>query len=122
MTREFVDRGLIVDEDVSHYDGTTAVVRTAHLPAGEIEFLRWRAERWMKVRHMPAAFVHSPGFVLRHGLEMLAHTFTGTSVRSALGLEDERTVFERYRDQRRRARENLMPDPMPANLRCALSV
>src|SRR2546429_4064376 len=28
MTREFRDRGLIVDEDVSHYDGTTAVVRT----------------------------------------------------------------------------------------------
>ncbi len=115
MTREFVERGLIVDEDVSHYDGTTAVVRTAHLPAGEIEFLRWRAERWMKVRHMPAAFAHSPGFVLRHGLEMLAHTFTGTSVRSALGLEDERTVFERYRHQRRRVRENLMPDPLLAN-------
>src|SRR4029077_20920861 len=102
MTREFVERGLIVDEDVSHYDGTTAVVRTEHLPAGEIEFLRWRAERWMKVRHMPAAFVHSPGFVLRHGLEMLAHTFTGTTLRSLLGLEDERAVFERYRDRRRR--------------------
>ena len=28
MTREFRDRGLIVDEDVAHYDGTTAVVRT----------------------------------------------------------------------------------------------
>ena len=115
MTREFVERGLIVDEDVSHYDGTTAVVRTEHLPAGEIEFLRWRAERWMKVRHMPAAFVHSPGFVLRHGLEMLAHTFTGTTVRSVLGLEDERTVFERYRDQRRRVRESLMPDPSPGD-------
>jgi anaerobic magnesium-protoporphyrin IX monomethyl ester cyclase len=115
MTREFVERGLVVDEDVSHYDGTTAVVRTAHLPAGEIEFLRWRAERWMKVRHMPAAFVHSPGFVLRHGLEMLAHTFTGTSLRSALGLEDERTVFERFRHQRRRVRENLMPDPLLAD-------
>ena len=67
MTREFRERGLIVDEDVAHYDGTTAVVRTAHLPADDIEFLRWRAERWMKVRHLPAAFVHSPGFVLRHG-------------------------------------------------------
>jgi anaerobic magnesium-protoporphyrin IX monomethyl ester cyclase len=110
MTREFVERGLIVDEDVAHYDGTTAVVRTAHLPAGEIEFLRWRAERWMKVRHMPAAFVHSPGFVLRHGLQMLAHTFTGTTVRSILGLEDERTVFARYRDQRRRVRDSLLPD------------
>ena len=45
---------------------------------------------------------------------MLAHTFTGTSLRSVLGLEDERTVFERYRDQRRRVRESLMPDPSPA--------
>ena len=45
------------------------------------------------------------------GCEMLAHTFTGTSVRSMLGLEDERAVFERYRDQRRRVRESLMPDP-----------
>jgi radical SAM superfamily enzyme YgiQ (UPF0313 family) len=115
MTREFVERGLIVDEDVSHYDGTTAVVRTAHLHAGEIEFLRWRAERWMKVRHMPAAFAHSPGFVLRHGLKMLAHTFTGTTVRSMLGLEDDRAVFERYREQRRRVRESLMPDPAVTN-------
>ena len=46
----------------------------------------------MKMRHLPAAFVHSPGFVLRHGAAMLAHTFTGTSVRSILGLEGERAV------------------------------
>src|SRR5438132_8130759 len=25
-----------------------------HLSADEVEFLRWRAERWMKLRHMPA--------------------------------------------------------------------
>jgi radical SAM superfamily enzyme YgiQ (UPF0313 family) len=105
MTREFRERGLIVDEDVAHYDGTTAVVRSEHVPAWDIEFMRWRSERWMKTRHMPAAFFHSPGFVLRHGAEMLAHTFTGTSVRSILGLEDERAVFERYREERRRARE-----------------
>ena len=58
----------------------------------------------MKVRHMPAAFVHSPRFVLRHGLQMLAHTFTGTTLRSMLGLEDERAVFERYRERRRQER------------------
>src|SRR5207248_5471638 len=46
MTSEFRRRGLIVDEDVAHYDGTTAVVRTAHVPADEVEFMRWRAERW----------------------------------------------------------------------------
>src|SRR5436189_1221412 len=56
MTTDFRERGLIVDEDVSHYDGTTAVVRSEHLTADEIEYLRWRSERWMKVRHLPAAF------------------------------------------------------------------
>ena len=64
----------------------------------------------MKMRHLPAAFVHSPGFVLRHGVEMLAHTFTGTSVRSILGLEDELAVFERYRQERRRARDYVPGD------------
>ena len=78
MTREFQERGLIVDEDVSHYDGTTAVVRSEHLSAEDIEFLRWRAERWMKVRHMPAAMIHSPLFVLKNALGMLSHTFAGT--------------------------------------------
>src|SRR5438874_2210193 len=63
MTRDFRERDLIVDEDVSHYDGTTAVVRSEHVGAEEIEFMRWRAERWMKVRHLPAAFAHSPMFV-----------------------------------------------------------
>jgi anaerobic magnesium-protoporphyrin IX monomethyl ester cyclase len=111
MTQEFRDRGLIVDEDVCHYDGTTAVVRSQHLPAFDIEFLRWRAERWMKVRHMPAAFAHSSWFVLRHGLEMLAHTFTGTTARSVLGLETDQAVFERYRKQRRDERNYVQPPP-----------
>ncbi len=109
MTSEFRSRGLIVDEDVSHYDGTTAVVRTAHVPAEEIEFMRWRAERWMKLRHFPAACAHSPGFVARHGLAMMAHTFAGSSWRSILGLEDERLAFRRFRDQRRREREFCLP-------------
>jgi radical SAM superfamily enzyme YgiQ (UPF0313 family) len=107
MTREFRERGLIVDEEVTHYDGTTAVVRTEHLSAADIEFMRWRSERWMKVRHMPAAFAHSPWFVMRHAREMLAHTFTGTTWRSMLGLDSERTVFERYRESRRLDRERL---------------
>ncbi len=106
MTVEFRRRNLIVDEEVAHYDGTTAVVRTEHVPADDVEFMRWRAERWMKLRHLPAAFRHSPGFVMRHGLSMLAHTFTGTTVRSILGLEGGRAVFERYLAIRRRQREN----------------
>jgi len=101
MTKTFRDRGLLVDEDVSHYDGTTAVVRTEHLDSDEVEFLRWREERWMKVRHMPVAFAHSPWFVLRHAPAMLAHTFTGTTVRSLFGLESARDVFARYRERRR---------------------
>jgi len=111
MTQEFRDRGLIVDEEVGHYDGTTAVVRSQHLSALEIEFLRWRAERWIKMRHFPAAFVHSPAFVLRHGYQMLAHTFAGTRLRSILGLEPEQAVFARYRESRRRDREYLPVEP-----------
>ena len=113
MTREFRDRGLIVDDDVSHYDGTTAVVRTAHVDAEEVEFLRWRAERWMKLRHVPAAFRHSPRFVLAHAGRMLAHTFTGTTWQSAIGLEPPEAVFARFRAARRREREAMgrsLPD------------
>jgi hypothetical protein len=36
---------------------------------------------------------------------MLAHTFTGTTLKSALGLEPEQAAFERFRNARRRDRE-----------------
>ncbi len=105
MAKDFRERGLITNERLEEYDGTTAVVRSEHLASEEIEFLRWRAERWMKVRHMRAVLAWSPGFVLRHGRRMLAHTFRGSSVvRSLLGLEDERQAFERYRAVRRAER------------------
>jgi radical SAM superfamily enzyme YgiQ (UPF0313 family) len=104
MTQQFREQNLIVDEDLSHYDGTTAVVRTRHVPASEVEFVRWRAERWMKLKHLPAAFVHSPSFVLRHAPAMLRYTFAGTSLRSLLGLEEQRAVFERFRQTRRQQR------------------
>jgi hypothetical protein len=41
-----------------------------------VEFLRWRAERWMKLRHMPAAFARSPLFLLRNAPKMFAHTLS----------------------------------------------
>jgi radical SAM superfamily enzyme YgiQ (UPF0313 family) len=104
MAKDFRERGLIVTEDVAEYDGTTAVVRSEHLAAEEIEFLRWRAERWMKVRHLPTALRHNPGFAARHGLQMLAHTFRGCSLRSLVGLEDERRAFARYRAIRKAER------------------
>jgi anaerobic magnesium-protoporphyrin IX monomethyl ester cyclase len=108
MTKDFRERGLIVNDRLEEYDGTTAVVRSEHLDAEEIEFLRWRAERWMKVRHMRGVLAWSPGFVLRHGRRMLAHTFRGGSfLRSLIGREDERRAFERYRAIRRAEREYL---------------
>jgi anaerobic magnesium-protoporphyrin IX monomethyl ester cyclase len=107
MTRDFRDRGLIVSEDVEDYDGTTAVVRTEHVAAEEVEFLRWRAERWMKLRHLAVAARHSPGFVLRNGLRMLAHTFRGTTLRSLLDRRAERQAFARYRALRRAERAYL---------------
>jgi anaerobic magnesium-protoporphyrin IX monomethyl ester cyclase len=83
------------------------VVRTQHLPAEEIEYLRWKAERWMKLRHIPAALRHDPRFVVNHAPEMLAHTFRGCTLRSVLGLEDDRKAFERYKAIRHEEREYL---------------
>ena len=107
MTVDFLRRRLVVNDRVEEYDGTTAVVRSEHLTAEEIEFLRWRAERWMKLRHFWPVLTHSPRFVMRHGAEMLAHTFRGSSVKSLLGLENEREAFARYRAIRRSEREYL---------------
>ena len=110
MTQDFEARALIVNDRMEEYDGTTAVVKTASLEADEIEFLRWRAERWMKLRHFPATLVHSPGFVIRHGLAMLRETFRGSFLRSWLGLEDDRVVFDRYRQRRRADRASIWQD------------
>jgi len=97
---------LFINENLEEYDGTTAVVRTEHVTAEEIEFLRWRAERWMKVRHMRAVVRASPRFVLRNWRTMLTHTFRGGSfIKALFGLEDERAVFARYRAIRKRERE-----------------
>jgi hypothetical protein len=104
MTKDFRDRGLVINERLEEYDGTTAVVRTEHLAADEVEFMRWRAERWMKVRHMPAALARSPIFVLRNAPKMFRHTFRGSTIRSLVGLEDERKAFQRYQAIRRAER------------------
>ena len=75
--------------------------------------MRWKAERWMKLRHLPAALRHDPRFVLRHGRQMVAHTFRGSTWRSLVGLESARTVFGRYRALRAREREYVdWPDPL----------
>jgi radical SAM superfamily enzyme YgiQ (UPF0313 family) len=107
MTKDFVQRGLIVNHRLEEYDGTTAVVRSEHLAAEEIEFMRWRAERWMKVRHLPAVARHDPGFVARNWIRMLRHTFRGTTWRTWVGLEGSRVAFARYRAIRQKEREYL---------------
>jgi radical SAM superfamily enzyme YgiQ (UPF0313 family) len=113
MTRDFIERGLIARSSVDEYDGTTAVTKTTHLEPDEIEFMRWKSDRWMKLRHMPVAARHDPRFVLRNGYRMLAHTFRGSTWRSALGLEDARAVFRRYRAIRGHERRYLdWPDPL----------
>jgi radical SAM superfamily enzyme YgiQ (UPF0313 family) len=113
MTKDFIARGLLTSSRVSEYDGTTAVVRSAHLDPEEIEFMRWQAERWMKVRHLPKALRHDPWFVLRNGRRLLAHTFRGVTWRTMVGLESSREAFRRYRALRAREREYLdWADPL----------
>jgi len=104
MTQDFHDRGLIINENSEEYDGTTAVVRTDHLTAEEVEFLRWRAERWMKLRHLPAVLFHSPWFTLCNAIKMMGHIFRGATIKSFLGLEDEQKAFQRYRAIRKAER------------------
>jgi anaerobic magnesium-protoporphyrin IX monomethyl ester cyclase len=113
MTKDFETRSLIVHRRLNEYDGTTAVTRTAHLTPERIEFLRWKAERWLKVRHMRTAFWHDPLFIARNARRMLAHTFRGTTWRSALGLEPLDAAFARYKAIRAREREYLdVADPV----------
>ena len=106
MTKDLRERGLVLHERLEEYDGTTAVVRSEALSADEIEFLRWRAERWMKLRYFPTALRRNPLFCLRHGPAMIGHTLRG-SWRSLFGLESERRAFERYRAIRGAEREQL---------------
>jgi radical SAM superfamily enzyme YgiQ (UPF0313 family) len=97
MTKDFRDRGLIINERLEEYDGTTAVVRTETLSAEEVEYMRWKAERGIKSRHMPAAFLRSPLFILRNMHRMFSHTYRGCTLKTFLGLEDEQKAFARYR-------------------------
>jgi anaerobic magnesium-protoporphyrin IX monomethyl ester cyclase len=104
MTKQLAEQGLITSDRVEEYDGTTSVVACEHLTGEEIEFLRWRAERWMKARHTWALFKHDPLFMLRNVSRIFAFHFRGSTLRSLLKLEDERLVFKRYRGIRARER------------------
>jgi hypothetical protein len=100
MTAEFQRQRLVAIKDVGQYDGTTAVVRTHFVPNEQVEYLRWRAERWIKLRHMPTALLRNPSFVLRNALRMLRHTFRGCTLKTFLRLEDDWSAFKRYKQIR----------------------
>src|SRR5271165_6264116 len=104
MTKDFQTRGLIQIDRLDEYDGTTAVISTPHIAPQEIEYERWRVERWIKVRHIPALITRDPLFVIRNVVKMLAFNFRGSSVKSMLGLESDWTAFQRYRALRSRER------------------
>ena len=61
----------------------------------------------MKTRHMPAAFRHDPWFIVRNAARMAAHTYRGSTLRTILGLEDERQAFMRYKELRGQERHYL---------------
>jgi hypothetical protein len=107
MTQDFRDRGLIINECLEEYDGTTAVVQTEHMPAEEVEYMRWKADRWMKLRHMPIALRHDPWFILKHVPKIFAHTFRGATLKTYFGLEDDRAAFARFKELRKAEREYL---------------
>jgi radical SAM superfamily enzyme YgiQ (UPF0313 family) len=104
MTKDLREKGLIAHDRVDEYDGTTAVLNTPGIVPLEIEFMRWRAERWMKTRHMPKVLMHTPWWILRNGFRMLGHTFRGCNLKTILGLEEEHRAFERYRTLRAKER------------------
>ncbi|HLQ76138.1 MAG TPA: radical SAM protein [Terriglobia bacterium] len=104
MTQDLRDRNLIADDEVENYDGTTAVVRTEGIEPLQVEFMRWQAERWMKLRHMSVVFGRDPLFILKNGFRMFWHTFRGCGLKTLTGFEDEHRAFERYRELRTRER------------------
>jgi radical SAM superfamily enzyme YgiQ (UPF0313 family) len=107
MTKDFRDQGLVTNERLEEYDGTTAVVRTKHLSSDEVEYLRWKAERSMKTRHIVPVFLHDPWFVIRNARKMMKHTYRGSTWRTMLGLEDDHKAFARYKQLRTQEREYL---------------
>ena len=68
--------------------------------------MRWRAERWMKVRHLPPRLAHDPVFVLKHWPRHAPATRSAAPRwRTWLRLESEREAFRRYKAIRRSERE-----------------
>ncbi|HTD57129.1 MAG TPA: radical SAM protein, partial [Silvibacterium sp.] len=109
MTADFRRLGLIENERLHEYDGTTPIVHNENLSLDEIEYLRWKAERGIKTKHIPTVLKHDPLFVLKNMGKMAAHTYRGSTLRTFLGLESERAAFARYKEIRRQEREYVKP-------------
>lgn len=100
MTKALAERGLITSDRLEEYDGTTSVVACENLSGEEIEFMRWKAERWIKARHWLTLFKHDPLFMARNIGSIAGFNFRGSTIKTFLGLEDERRAFARYRGMR----------------------
>jgi anaerobic magnesium-protoporphyrin IX monomethyl ester cyclase len=100
MTKQLAQLGLITSDRLEDYDGTTSVVPCENLSGEEIEFMRWKAERWIKARHWLTLFKHDPLFMVRNIKRIADFNFRGSTVKTFLGLEDERRAFARYRGMR----------------------
>jgi anaerobic magnesium-protoporphyrin IX monomethyl ester cyclase len=100
MTKQLAQLGLITSDRLEEYDGTTSVVACENLSGEEIEFMRWKAERWIKARHWLTLFKHDPLFMVRNIKRIADFNFRGSTVKTFLGLEDERRAFARYRGMR----------------------
>jgi anaerobic magnesium-protoporphyrin IX monomethyl ester cyclase len=96
MAVDYAARGLIENLNVAEYDGTTSVVACENLSGREIEYMRWRTERWIKVRFGWTLFRFYPSYFLRNALRLGRVIFRGSTIRSLLGLASEREAFERY--------------------------
>ena len=105
MAADFEKLGLIANRNLAEYDGTTAIVACENMPARDIEFMRWKAERWIKLRHGWAAYIHDAAFWREHGIRFLRQLFRGVTLASMIGLESKRKAFERYCALRKSERE-----------------
>src|SRR2546423_8168006 len=74
MTKDFRDRGLIINERLEEYDGTTAVVRTEHVSAEEAEYMRWKATPWWNLGDFQLAWRPDPWFAFNTAPKWLSLT------------------------------------------------
>jgi hypothetical protein len=90
-------RAIFIVDDNLTLNGTTSVVACENLSGDEIEYLRWKAERWIKARHWVELVKHGPIFMARNIEPIFDFKFRGSTLKTFLRLEDDRRAFERNR-------------------------